>query len=304
MPPRVLQGSRPSSRSARGGPSLASHHTHALLFVGHACSRSARWPSLPQSSLYSPLSRYAPGPAVVAREIARSFSQGFGAPCLRAPGLRRPFAPSRPLLPLYSGTWAALVRLKAHQRSPAHAPRGRASNAVASTSCIDPTHRQGIAPSLLGLLAAPRSPPLAGLRRGGGRRIARTGPSLVAPIKIGAPATGPPVPRRAGAEIRPHTKPALSGAEGPLEEAHAPSTRPWPVECTGQPTQPSNTRPSRHTPGVPHVAVPHGSLMRCDPKGQRIQEAACRPIESNAPGSSDQPAVQAASAALRSTVQL
>ena len=72
----------------------ASHHAHALLFVGHARSRSARWPFTPQSSLYSPLK-----PAVVAREIARTFSQGFGASCLRAPGLRRPFAPSRPLQP-------------------------------------------------------------------------------------------------------------------------------------------------------------------------------------------------------------
>lgn len=94
MPPRAVQGSLPKASSNRGGWSLAQHHTHALLFASHACSRSARWPFTPQSSLYSPLK-----PAVVAREIARTFSQGFGASCLRAPGLRRPFAPSRPLHP-------------------------------------------------------------------------------------------------------------------------------------------------------------------------------------------------------------
>ncbi len=95
VPPRAVQGSLPKASSNRSGWSLAQHHTHALLLTAHPCSRSARWPFTPQSPLYSPLK-----PAVVAREIARTFSQGFGAPCLRAPGLRRPFAPSRPLHPM------------------------------------------------------------------------------------------------------------------------------------------------------------------------------------------------------------
>ena len=137
--------------------------------------------------------------------------------------------------PLSAVGLARLTRIRAPlsigQHSPAHAPRGRAAKPIASTSCIDLSHRQGIAPSLLGLPRPLASSPLGCSRASGGRRSARTGPP-----RSFLPIAALTVPRRAGAEIRPRTS--------PLEEAHAPSTRPWPVECTGQPTQPSNRRPS------------------------------------------------------------
>jgi hypothetical protein len=44
--------------------------------------------------------------------------------------------------------------------------------------------------------------------------------------------------------------------------------------------------------------------MRCDPMASASKEAACKPRESNAPGRSGQPTVQAASLALRSTLDL
>ncbi len=83
------------------------------------------------------------------------------------------------------------------QHSPAHAPSREEAG-----SCIHPTHRQGIAPSLLGLLAALASNPLGCLKASGGRRIARTGPSLVVP-----PATGPRcAPQSRGEEMH-HSAP-------------------------------------------------------------------------------------------------
>lgn len=96
---------------------------------------------------------------------------------------------------------------------------------------------------------APRSKP-----RGAGQRPAGSlkGPAAAAVSRALArlwsylPLPVLAVPRRAGAEIRPRTS--------PLEEAHAPSTRSRPVECTGRPTQPNNTRPN-----APPVVVPHGS---------------------------------------------
>ena len=115
-----------------------------------------------------------------------------------------------------------------------------------------PPHRQGIAP------IAPRSKPRtqggplqeAAPRPWGGRRSARTGPprsflpiaALLVPAGPGRNAT----PARASRTNAPT-----------LEEAHArmPSTRPLPVECTGRPTRPNNTRPN-----APPVVVPHGSL--------------------------------------------
>jgi hypothetical protein len=87
--------------------------------------------------------------------------------------------------PLSAVGLARLTRIRAPlsigQHSPAHAPRGRASNAGASTSCIDPTHRQGIAPSLLGTPRPLASSPLGCRRASGGRRSARTGTSPLVP---------------------------------------------------------------------------------------------------------------------------
>lgn len=105
------------------------------------------------------------------------------------------------------------------------------------------------------LLAALASNPLGCLKASGGRRNARTGTSPVVP-----PSTVPHcAPSLRKSLARPGQKYARTRpvplAGSPLEEAHAPSTRPWPVKCTGQPTQPSNRRPN-----APPVAVPHGSL--------------------------------------------
>jgi len=94
------------------------------------------------------------------------------------------------------------VPLSIGQHSPAHAPRGSLRSA-ASTSCIDPPHRQGIAP------IAPRSPRAQGghsCDRGprpcGSRRNARTGPALVACLPVGRflPLPALVVPRKAGAK--------------------------------------------------------------------------------------------------------
>ena len=78
---------------------------------------------------------------------------------------------------------------------PAHAPRGRAAKPIASTSCIDPPRRQGIAPSLLGHLA-PRAATPAVVAQGPAaaavtRALARLWsflplPALVVPRKAGA----------------------------------------------------------------------------------------------------------------------
>lgn len=91
MPSVALQGSRPGSRSTRGGLPLASHRVRPS-FLRSFTLRIGPWPSLPQSPLYSPLQP-------IADAYRRTCSQGFGAPGLRAPGRRRPFAPSRPLHP-------------------------------------------------------------------------------------------------------------------------------------------------------------------------------------------------------------
>ena len=163
--------------------------------VRRACRYgSARWPSLPQSSLYSPLkpAKDAALPRVALRGSARlaCARPAFVGRSLRhAPCIHGLLLASLRARSATEDVGCSLPCRSASNR-PAHAPRGRAAKPIASTSCIDPTHRQGIAPSLLGLLAALASNPLGCLKASGGRRIARTGPSLVVP-----PATGPPVPR-------------------------------------------------------------------------------------------------------------
>ena len=130
------------------------------------------------------------------------------------------------------------------QHRPAHAPRGRAAKPIASTSCIDPTHKASrCADRSSGEASRAGQRPAGSLVGPAAAAVARA----LARLRSFLPLPCLTVPRRAGAEIRPRTS--------PLEEAHAPSTRPWPVKCTGQPTQPSNRRPN-----APPIAVPHGSL--------------------------------------------
>ena len=105
-----------------------------------------------------------PKPAKDAAMPRRS-SWGKRGTCLRAPGLRlavrdrhttcKPWPVltslrDRSARPPYGGRTFTLLSIGQHR--PAHAPRGSLRSA-ASTSCIDPPHRQGIAP------IAPRSKP-------------------------------------------------------------------------------------------------------------------------------------------------
>ena len=157
VPSVALQGSRPRSRSTRGGLPLASHRVRPS-FLRSFTLRIGTMAVTPSASLYSPLQP-------IADAYRRTFLQGFGASCLRAPGRRRPFAPSRPLQPWavarlsprsfrHRRRWTFTL-LSIGQHSPAHAPRGRASNAGAPTSCIDPTRKardRAVAPR-------PASPP-------------------------------------------------------------------------------------------------------------------------------------------------
>lgn len=142
--------------------------------------------------------------------------------------------------PLSAVGLARLTRIRAPlsigQHSPAHAPRGRAAKPIAP-ACrrqVRVVHQ----PDAQGKGSRRRSS--ACLAPWPATRWVAQGPAAAAVARALAclcrsSAGKPPVPRRAGAEI--------------------PSTRPWPVKCTGQPTQPSNRRPN-----APPIAVPHGSL--------------------------------------------
>lgn len=129
------------------------------------------------------------------------------------------------------------------QHRPAHAPRGRAAKPIAYTSCIDPPHKASrCADRSSGEASRAGQRPAGSLVGPAAAAVARA----LARLRSFLPLPCLTVPRKAGAEIRPHTSP---------HKAHAPSTRPWPVKCTGQPTQPSNRRPN-----APPIPVPHGSL--------------------------------------------
>lgn len=296
MPPRVLQGSRPSSRSARGGPSLASHHTHALLFVGHACSRSARWPSLPQSSLYSPLE-----PAVVAL-IARTFSQGFGAPCLRAPGLRRPFAPSRPLQPWAvarltprslvppMATLRSLVDRPAQPRTCTTRPRRKADrvhvvhrpHAQARARAVAPRSPRGAGQQPAGLPKGQRRPPYRAHWPVSGRSSRYR--ASCAPIPLSA---------RAGAEIHLTASRTVVRSRQPHHIYHDGGLRRLrPLPCpamlaacaasvprgSATPVTPGPTRPNNTRPNAPPVVVPHGRVQ-CAPRPTLVRSASVQRIE-------------------------
>jgi hypothetical protein len=210
VPPRVLQGSRPSSRSARGGPSLASHHTHALLFVGHARSRSARWPSLPQSPLYSPQAHSGPPPGGCCCWGSARLACARPAPRLGC-GLITPLAPmgrARALegAPAQPRTCTTRSRRKAGRVHVVHRSNTQARDRASPCACRG--GRNG--PACDRFVVPPREHTRSqGCSHHAG--IARTGPSLVVP-----PATGPHcAPREPGqntpthiAPQSPRTKPA------------------------------------------------------------------------------------------------
>lgn len=112
--------------------------------------------------------------------------------------------------------------------TPPHMHHAASSEALPSTSCIDPAHKQQPRRRSSG---RPRGAGRSLLRRAprpsGGRRIARTGPSLVVP-----PATGPrcctgPLNARAGARNTP-SHACRCRAVCPLNaraEPHVPATR-------------------------------------------------------------------------------
>lgn len=133
-----------------------------------------------------------------------------------------------------------LVRLMAHQHSPARASRGRPhTNPRAHAMHRPDAQGKGSRRRSSDLLAALASNPLGCLKASGGRRNARTG----LPLSF----------LRWQASCAPQGR----GRNTPTHQACLPQagTRLWPVECTGQPTQPSNRRPN-----APPIAVPHGSL--------------------------------------------
>jgi len=187
------------------------------------------WPSLPQSPLYSPLQ-----PAVVA--FRRTYLQGFGASCLRAPGHRRPFAIGTPVAPM--GRCYPQKSGKQRPRTRITRPRRKAGR----VHVMRRPHPQATAAPI-----APRSPRAQGghsCDRGprpcGSRRNARTGLPLsflrwqasCAPQKPGRRNAPRFIEEALGVDPRP-------GA--PFHQIHLP------VECTGRANSPSDGRPRAST---------------------------------------------------------
>lgn len=176
--------------------------------------------------------------------------QEFGAACLRAPGRRRPFAPSRLLQPTGPRPPSSAVApppktsdvrfLVGRSAWPPHMHHAAAPQMQARPRRASSPHTsnsRAVAPR--SRLAALASSPPGCPRASGGRRIARTGPSPLVPRS-----TGPRCAPQSRGEIHPPAK---------KPAARMPSARSLPVECTGRTTRPGNTRPN-----APHVAVPRG----------------------------------------------
>lgn len=171
-------------------------------------------------------------------------------PCLRAPGLRLPFAPSRLLHPMGRCSPRSAVApppkradvrfpCRSVSNAPAHAPRGQQRGAA-----VHVVHRSRpqatAAPSLLGQASrrwavAPSSRPKAQRRP---------------PYRAHWPVSGRSSRYRASLLHRPVE---CTGRCKKYAPARMPLPRSLPVECTGRTTRPGNTRPN-----APHVAVPRG----------------------------------------------
>ena len=266
------------------------HSTALVVPVRHAYGlRIGPWPSLPQSPLYSPLQ-----PAVVA--FRRTYLQGFGASCLRAPGHRRPFAIVTPLAPMGGCSPHSAVTpppktsdvrslvdrpATAPHMHHAAAPQSRTRPRRASTHCT----RQGIAP------IAPRSPRAQGghsCRRGprpcGSRHNARTG-SPLSFLRWQASCA----PQKPGRRNAPRFIEEALGVDpwpgAPFHQIHLP------VECTGRANSPSDGRPRASTselirshalrPTEPPIACAVGrdttraapSTHCADPRGQCLDRS-------------------------------
>jgi hypothetical protein len=244
VPPVAVQGSGPRSPSTRGGLPLAQHRVRPSFL------RSFTLRVGPMAVTPSVVPLASPKPIKVA--YRRTICWVLRGPCLRAPGLRLPFAPSRPLHPwgvahltprsLHRRRGRMFASLVDRSATPPHLHHAASSEALPSTSCIFPAHRQGIAPSLLGQASrrravAPSSRPQA-LRR--------------PPYRAHWPVSGrssryraswcpDPVKRTGRGRNTPtHDLSRLAGS--PLEEAHAPSMRSLPVECTGRSNSASDGR--------------------------------------------------------------
>jgi len=217
----------------------------------------------------------------------------------------------------------------------AHIVDANARRSHAPTKCADLSHRQGIAPSLLGLLAALASNPLGCLKASGGRRNARTGPP-----RSFLPIAALHVPRRAGAETPadPSRTNALTGrsrcvdphvsASSEVERAKARRTQPThattrhhtkslrALRGSATPAAPGPTRPKKISYTSPRECKPsHGPrlvplfffgrvVLQCAPlrtlvRAVRVDRIAGGPRKGSALRSTQ---VQGASAALRTTL--